>query len=115
MAISMIMIFLGELGTRNDGLIEGDQKAYYTLQAKTFFEYLILGFSMILVIVPEGIWLTLFFATTRTLSNLLKDNVLMKTLEVKQITDVLVSKETLVTNQAVVDRIHAARDFYFGG
>ena len=70
---------------------------------------------MILIMVPEGIWLTLSFTIAKTHSNLLKDNVLMKTLEVKQITDVLVSKEALVKNQAAVDRIHAARDYNFGG
>ena len=71
--VPMIIIFLGEFGARNEGLIEGDQKALYVLQAKTFFEYLLLGFSMIFVVVPEGVWLTLLFVIAKTHSNLCKE------------------------------------------
>ena len=69
---------------------------------------------MILVIVPEGIWLTLLFAIARAHTSLCRDSVLMKTLDYKQITDVLVSKEALVKNQAAVDRIYAAREYHLG-
>ena len=74
---------------------------------QTVGEYFLLVASMIAVIAPEGIWITLMLSALFTMRNALKDNVAVKMRFQIEPTDVLVGRECLVTDTPEVDFIYA--------